>query len=194
MSKVSDAISKLKPFIGRLFVVLQQYPHLSNERGYDTFDEFMSHGVPKILGISRADAYNCMRIANTLGFLPGEKLSELRFSKLNVLASALQRSISDGMPAEVVQEKREFWVKAAESSTVEELKQRIYDQGLAEQGDLDLTSLTINVTRPVKEHWMKFWTDPDVRGYCGSEAPGSILERAMQECEGEWKARSGDAS
>ena len=194
MAKVSDAISKLKPFIGRLFVVLQKHPHLFSQQGYDTFDEFMTNGVPKILGISRADAYNCMRIANTLGFLPGEKLAEFKFSKLNVLASALQRDIDPGMTAEAVQEKRDYWVKAAENSTVEELKQRIYDKNLADQDSLDLVTLTINVTKPVKDHWHEFWTDPDIRAFCGSEAPGSILERMMQECSGEWKARARDFS
>lgn len=193
MSKVSDAMSKLKPFMGRLFIILKKHPHLYQQQGYETYDEFMTNGVPKILGISRADAYNCSRMAEVLGFLPSQKLAEFRFSKCNVLASALQRDIDSGMSPEKVQETREFWVKAAENSTVEELKQRIYDKALADQGSLDLVSLTITVTKPVKQHWQAFWTDASIRAYCGSEAPGSILERAMQECESEWLARAGDA-
>lgn len=192
MSKVQDAVSKLKPFMGRLFVLLKQHPQLFQAQGYDTYDDFMTNGVPKILGISRADAFNCARIAEVLGFLPGDKLTEFRFSKLNVLASALQREIQPGMDQEKIQEKRDFWVKAAENSTVEELKQRVYDKGLAEQDSLDLVTLLITVPKPVKEHWQEFWTDPEIRAYCGSEAPGSILERLMQECTLEWKATAGN--
>src|SRR5215472_16387690 len=88
-----EAIAKLKPYIGRLLVLVRENPFLYEEHGYRTFNDFMTDGMPALFKISRAEAYNCLKVARELGFLSADQLTEIGFAKLNVLASIVKNDI-----------------------------------------------------------------------------------------------------
>src|ERR1035437_49845 len=72
--RVRDLTAQLKPLIGRLLVLVKEYPNLyQGKDGMDpatgavkvmrTFEDFVAYGLPAAIGISRAESYAAQRIA-----------------------------------------------------------------------------------------------------------------------------------
>jgi hypothetical protein len=194
LKKAQQAVSRLKPYFGRILSLVQKHEHLYSQIGYDSFNDFMTRGVPELFGISRAEAFNCLRIAEVLDTLPSGTMESVGFSKLNLVASAVRKQTDSGTPIEMRKEKLEFWVAAAQSSTVKDLREQVEDATQTPPGDLGPQEpVTIFVTPEVKKRWKEFIADPSIQWYCNTEVPGFIFERLMDECSTEWTATFADA-
>jgi hypothetical protein len=188
------AVAKLKPFLGRILVLVRQHEHLYKQLGYESFNDFMGKGVPLQFNISRAEAFNCLRIAEVLPNVPSGQLESLGFSKLNVIASAVRNTTQEGMSVEMVQQKTDYWVSRAETQTAKDLREEVEDQIQANRGELGpKASVVIYVSPETKKRWREFVADANIQSYCNSEDPGSIFERLLDECSLEWSATVTDA-
>lgn len=173
--RMKDATKKLKPMVGRMLLVLQRYPEIYKSRGYKRFDDFMTDGMDKLMGISRAEAYHCMRIAKNLPSLTPSDWDKIGIAKLELLA---RDDVAQYAP-KILEQAKDKRV------TVGALKQIIYDQKFAEPGRLDYTTIVLNVPKTCKELWTEFWQHPAIREWAGSNSEGMIFERLLQESMGE---------
>jgi hypothetical protein len=193
--QAQEAISRLKPILGRLLIILEKHPELYRSYGYETYDDFMSRGMPQMFGVSRSESYAAKKIGKALSFLDQEELTKIGFSKANALASALNRVITPDMTVDMVEEKRQEWVKrATDGGSLAEFKIQMVSDGLIEPGETEYVVLALRVNRSTRDHWAKFCNNPDVKSYCETTEQGTILERLMQEAEGEWTARLSDSA
>jgi len=194
LTRAQQAVSRLKPFFGRILLLVQKHPHLYEQHGYKTFSDFITSGVPALFGISRPEAWNCIRVAEQINFLPSGKMEELGFSKLNLLAKAIKNSTQDGMAIEMVQKKRDEWVAIAEGNiTVKQFGEIIATKQQGNDGENETVALILYVSTDVKKRWHDFVRTPEIQAYCGSESEGAILSRLMDECELEWTTKEHDA-
>jgi len=195
LSRAQQAVSRLKPFLGRILMLVRQHKHLYEQQGYTTFSEFITRGVPELFNISRPEAWNCIKVAEQLNFLPADKMEQMGFSKLNLLATALKRGTQDGMSVEMVKTKRDYWVAAAESPsmTVKQFAEKIETEMQGDKGELSTKALMIYVPEDVWNRWHEFVGLAEVQAYCDSESEGVILARLIDECETEWVAKAHDA-
>jgi hypothetical protein len=194
LGKAQQAISRLKPFLGRILILIKQHPHLYEQHGYQTYSDFMSHGVPAMFGVSRPEAFNCAKVAEQLQFLPANQMEKMGFSMLNSLSTAIKRSTQDGMPVEMVQAKRDFWVAQATSGiTVKQFQEKMEDAAVIANGEMDRVTIVLLVTPDMRKRWNEFVAQPEIQAYCNCETPEGILERMLEECEPHWLATANDA-
>ena len=127
-----------------------------------------------------------------MNFLPADKMEQMGFSKLNLLATALKRSTQEGMSVDMVQTKRDYWVAAAESPsmTVKQFAEKIETEMQGDKGELSTKALMIYVPEDVWNRWHEFVGLAEVQAYCDSESEGVILARLIDECETEWVAKA----
>jgi hypothetical protein len=193
LTRAQQALTRLKPLLGRILMLVKKHPQLYKSHGYEGFNDFMTNGVPALFGMSRPEAYNCVKVAEVLDFLPPEQMEQIGFTKLNVLATAIRRATDPGMPLEMIEKKREFWVREAREGTIVRLKEQMETQGLTEPGELDRVPLVLSVTPTTKKEWGEMVASDEIRAICQSDDPGVIFDRMMAETKGEWIAQAVDA-
>lgn len=190
--RAQDAVGKLKPFLGRILVLYKQHPELYTSKGYKTYDNWMSDGVRREHGLNRGQAYECVNIAEQCGHLLSGTITELGFSKLNVVAKIIKQSVAADTSIEMRQQKVDEWVQVAlsEGMTVSRLREAAEEANVVEPGSLEPREIiSISVLPPVRAFWEAFANSNEVKTYCGTEDPGTIFERALQECSTEWQAQ-----
>jgi hypothetical protein len=191
LERIGRAISRLKPFLGRMLIVLQKYPDLYKDLGYPNFNEFMTRGCEELFGVSRSEAFACKRIAEVFGnaLTPGQ-MEEIGLSKLSIAATAVKKRIDDGMPQEIKDKQINYWVEAAKTDTFFGLKERIADQGLVDAGELEMKSLVLYLREEVREQFLEFRRNPWVVSTAGAGTDSAVLLRMMEECsswQSEWE-------
>lgn len=190
--RAQDAVGKLKPFLGRILVLYKQHPELYKSQGFETYDKWMSEGVRREHGLNRGQAYECVNIAVQCGHLDSQTITDLKFSKLNVVAKIIKQSVAADATMEMRQEKVNEWVQVAlsEGMTVSRLKEIAEEANVVEPGSLEpRVFVHIAVNPEVKTMWEAFVNSPEVQQYCGTQDQGAIFERSIQENCTEWQAR-----
>lgn len=180
--RVRHASGQLKLLIGRALLVIQNTPEVFTSRGFSSFDAFISdseRGLPYITGISRGELYKAKSVAASVG--PNMNLADAReigFSKLQLVAGVTEAGSAE----------QNRLIEVAKNTTVLQLRERIArsDMGI-EEDDLEFDLLQFQVTKTQKKLIQSFVNNPQVRAYCETQSAGMILERAIQECVGEWQ-------
>jgi hypothetical protein len=190
MSRVNDAISKLKPLVGRMLIVIQKHPDLYESQGYRTYDDFMTRGVPSLFSISRPEAYNAKNIANNLGFLNPPEMAEIGMTKLRIVASAMKASTIEGMPQELVDGKRKEWVDAAKTMNVADLRAKQVTDGQCGPGENEYGAINIVTSKATKERWNDFRKNPLIIGFVDGK---SLIDCMIDECEASWIPQAEEA-
>jgi len=183
--RVRFATGQLKLLIGRALMVIQETPVIYQSRGFSSFDEFMSsdkpNGLQEITGISRAELYKAKKVANSSG--PGMSLEDAReigFTKMALVTGVAK--YSDSNFSELME--------SAKTDTIPQLRERIAKKNLAQPDELEWDVFQVNLTKAQKKFLQSFIDNPQVRAYCETTSPGTILERAISEVIGEWEIRA----
>lgn len=192
LQKTEEAKTRLKPLVGRMLILIERKPELFTAQGFRNFNDFMTNGVWNLFSISRAEAYNMKKIAEELGTVSSDVITEIGVSKTNLIAKALRERITTGTPAAIAEKTRNFWLEQGKTCSYDELKLRVYDANLAEKGELEHATIIIESTKDVAERWRAFRRDPAIKGISETEQPGMLLARMMDECESTWKPQFDD--
>lgn len=182
MGRSKKLIAQVKPLIGRMLVVMQNYPELYEQRGYKTFDRWMSDGMDKFFGINRAEAYQLKSIALTLPNIDPARCAELGTTKMGMIATVVAENSSN--PEQI-----ERMLTQAKTTTIANMRQGYAEQGLVNEGQLDFTILNYCITKEVKSMIDEFITRPEVHAYCGANSATAIFRRMVEECNVEWITR-----
>lgn len=190
--KAQTAVSKLKPFLGRVLVLYKKNPDLYRSLGYKAYDDWMSKGVRELHGLSRVQAYEVVNIAEQCGHINSATTENLGFSKLNVVAKIAKQSVGSEATVEMREARVNEWVQKAlePGMTVAKLRELAEEQHVVEPGSLEpRVPVSFSCTIAQKEFFDAFLKSPEVHEYCGSEDIANITEKAFQECVGEWQQR-----
>lgn len=188
LSRIQAAVGKLKPFLGRMLVLLQRHPELHQNIGYDNFNDFMSKGCWEFFQVSRNEAFACKRVAEEIGNrLTPEEVSNIGFTKVALAATAIRKRTDVGMLPEARERVIKEWVEAARESTVIEIKEKMADYGIIEAGELEMETLVMNLRKDVRERYLAFRKASFVRAHAGGESDSLILDAMMMECS-TWEA------
>jgi hypothetical protein len=179
--RVRRAQSQLKFLIGRALVLIQSTPEIYTQRGFTSFDRFMSDevaGLPAITGISRSELYKSKSVTEAFPTASLADSRDIGFTKMGLIAQVTTGANSDSAE----------WMEKAKSMTIPELKKEIYASSLQiPEGSLDVDVLQLTVSKEVKDRVEGFVADPLIQAYCGNRNAGNILMRAIEEVEIEWK-------
>lgn len=185
--RVEDAKARLKFWLGRMLVKIQQHPQLFQAQGYENFNDFVTVGLDELFGVSRNEGYIVKRISEQLGDrLTVEQMTEIGISNLALAASALRQKLPDGVPIETREKEINKWIDLAKTKQVKEMKEILINEALAEEGSLDLTVLTLTVQRDVANRWKEFKKQPWVRNRGASDSlllDGLMMEASTWESE-----------
>ena len=176
---IQHASDKVKPLIGRMLIVVQDYPQLYQTKGYETYDKFLSYGVPELFGVSRSEAYSCKRIAERFPDLSTREFREIGVSKLQVATRAVVENPNC----------REKVLDKAREMSLPEFKSYVAKLTGSEPSDFSGGLVEIYCTETVKKAWEAFRQNKYIRAYVGSESDGEILSAMIQECSVEWMAQ-----
>lgn len=172
--------ARTKVLVGRCLVLIQNNPTTYEDRGYSSFNQFISddvNGLPKITGISRNELYKAKNVAEAIPDLSLSDAQSVGWTKLSTLASKYTSSDS-GFTA---------MLESAKTDTVDQFNERLYrsDQQIPD-GSLEFGVIQVTVTKDIQKRFAEFTQDPRIRAYCGTDNTGQILERLMEEAEGVW--------
>lgn len=185
--RVEDAKSRLKFFLGRMLVKLQSHPQLFEAQGYTTFNDFVTYGLEKLFGVSRNEGYVVKRIDEELGRrLTVSQMAEIGISNLSLAATALRQKLDPGTPPEKREAEITRWIDLAKTSTVKEMREVLASDGLVEEGDLEMTVLSLTLRKSVRSRFAEFRKQPWVRAK-GGETDSSLLDAMMAEAA-TWEA------
>jgi hypothetical protein len=179
ISRIKRASSAVKPLIGRMLVVLQDYPEVITAHGYANYEDFMVRGMDELFGISRAEAYACRQMAEHLPSLTVEDFREIGVAKLYLVAQATDEKQKDCA---------EF-LEFARNHTVSELKQKVATKKHLAKGELDAALIMIPANRDIEKAWKSFWTDKRIQAFCETENPGRIFACMIAECANSWQSQ-----
>ncbi len=180
LSACRHAVSQLKPAIGRLLLILQDRPEIYKAHGYSNYDDLMTRGMRDILGVPRSEAYAAVRLVQKWPSLGLSDFKACTYSKIMEISKYTDES----------QPSAQKWLTAAQTHTLDELRDLAANNGILPRADADFASITILTTKSVKDSWTEFHNDPQVRAYVGSDDPGTILEMALAEARAFWLSQA----
>jgi hypothetical protein len=191
------AVEKIRPLMGRVLVLYKQRPELWKDLQYRSFDHWMSEGVEATYHIPRPEAYDCVRIAEQMGFLPSETLQQIGMNKLKVASKIIGQRTKGITDIEMKQKIVGEWVAAAteEGMTVAKLIAKAEDENIVDEGSLNpKVPITILANTAIKEQWDKMRTDESLKmylyGVTGQTVTDDLLlGLCMDEAGSEWAAQ-----
>lgn len=179
MGAGKKVVAQAKPLIGRMLVVVQGYPELYRQAGYQTFDDFMSEGLEKLFGIPRSEAYELKKIATILPDIDPQQCVALGTTKMGMIAKVVQQNNFNP-------EKTAGLMEYSKGKTIVGLRQDFEDKNWAGEGTLEFQNFIVTMAKASKIRLEEFLDRPEIQAYCESTSKGLILERMVQECELEW--------
>ena len=171
MKRLRESEARLKPLVGRILMVIEDHPDLYKDKGYRTFDDFMTRCIPEQLGIARGEAYHAKRIASRFSTsLSPDLAARLGFQKLARIA----RVTGDDDP------KRDQWIDYATSHTLREVQVAVMQKSGLEETDFQYKPLLLDkLTRTQYDRITGFLSDARMQAYCGTDEWGAILCRCI---------------
>lgn len=176
VTRLKEAGDKVKPLIGRMLVVLEDYPEILRAKGYETYEDFMKRGMPELFRICRSEAYAARRVAEKFPSLPIEEFKQIGIAKMQVLAQGTGEGEKD------CDELLEY----AKEHTVAEVKERIRVKKHMAEGEMDFCDIIIPGNVDIARQWKTFREAPEIQAYCETENPGRIFALMIAECLGHW--------
>lgn len=184
-TRIRRASAQLKVLIGRCLILIQNSPMVYEERGFRSFDQFMSDettGLPFLTGISRGELYKAKGVAEAA---PGLSLSDAQnvgWTKLSLLTSKKVEGDSDFKDL----------LESAKTDTIPQFQERLYRSDmLIPRGNLEFDVLQLTVTKDQKTRFEEFTANPKIQAHCGTKSQGEILQRLIDEAENEWLLEEG---
>jgi hypothetical protein len=173
-------VTKLKPYLGRVFLLYKQHPQLYKELGYETYSDWMSVGVSKKFGISRPEAFKCVMVAEELGHAPSESLVSIGPVKQVLIAKAIRNDNSSTV--EMKREKADKWIAQAESMTADQLADTLFSKGLVDDKDaFPPVYIKIRTTEENKKIWEGFRDSKEVHEFCKTSDEGDLFGILLSE-------------
>lgn len=171
--------SSLKLAIGKSLLVIQDHPELWSDRGYKTFDDFLTRGVYDLMSLPRSEAYQAKRLAEKWPHLSSDEAESITFSKLCLISKVTREDSPDSGR----------WLELAKSNSIDELKDVMANGGQVPREETDLSAITILCPIGLKRRWKKFTETPEVINYVGHPSAAAILDAMLGEVEVEWLQR-----
>jgi hypothetical protein len=178
IAQLKRAGSVVKPMVGRMLVLLRDYPEIIQSKGYSNYEDFMNRGMDELFGISRAEAYACRLVAEKLPSLTVEQFREIGIAKLQLISQATGEKEKDCND----------FLEFAKNHTVAQLKVKVAEKKHLPEGELDAELIVIQANRDIASTWKQFITDKRVCAYAETEQPGRILALMIAEVANQWLA------
>lgn len=166
---------RLRPAIGRMFLLASQNPELYTARGYKTFEEFIVDVCEKKLGISRALGFQAKKIMKAFPAISGE-----RFQNIGIANLLVAEQFTDA-----TQPSCEKHLQQAEEMSHDEFVTYAEQGGWIVPGSAEWTTIHVKATREIADAWEAFAADPKVQSVCGKE-PFQILTHLLEEGSTIW--------
>lgn len=190
-AKAEESLARMKPFLGRVFCLYRNHPELYTDLGYQNWTDWMTRGIPDRYGISRPEAFKCVRIAEDLGHISPDTLSGLGLAKLDIISRVFRGDNSSTI--EMKQEKARTWVARAADMTAKELAQLAVQSNLVDEADVKpAVYLNIRVTTEIRNEWESLKANKHVQDLCDSKDEGVIFGLLLTETWEEWKRQIAD--
>jgi hypothetical protein len=194
LMRTRELTAQLKPLIGRLLVLVKQYPQLyQGQDGMDqesgevkqmrTFEDFLAYGLPAAIGISRAEAYAAQKIAVCFPNLDLSTYSAIGNMKMKAL-TRLPFGANGEPPRDIAQ-----WVQTAADPkvSVDVFQAMVAGRSMLDPGDMKMVSVVINMTATERDAWRSFRGNKRYHRLCGTSAEGTLLQRAIIEAASTWE-------
>lgn len=172
-------VLRLYPLLGEMLLHIQN-TEIYREMGFSSFNDFCERHMTGRLGVSKPLYVRAVAIKRSFPSLMPEEWEKFGINNLMDL-----RKMGDETQPTVRKAMEELRVQAQNPDRqvfVAAVKEKLSEAGI-EQGR---RTVAITCTAEGASRWEEFCRDPRVQSYCGSEIPGYILGRMMDECSAEW--------
>jgi hypothetical protein len=176
IAQLKRAGSVVKPMVGRMLVLLRDYPEIIQSKGYSNYEDFMNRGMDELFGISRAEAYACRLVAEKLPSLTVEQFREIGIAKLQLISQATGEKEKDCND----------FLEFAKNHTVAQLKVKVAEKKHLPEGELDAELIVIQANRDIARAWKEFKSDPRIQAYCETTTEAKIFALALAAAGSDW--------
>jgi hypothetical protein len=168
----------LKPIVGRLLGVLEEYPDLYRSKGYKNWDDFMSRGMEKMFGISRSEAYALYRVMRVFPELTIEEYFQAGIANLQTAS----RAVGENPKC------RDKVLAAAKEMEVKPFKEYIGRLTNTDPDDYDYGLIMEHVSKSVKVRWDEFMKRAEK--IHGTTSRAEIIDYMIAECLSSWEPQA----
>lgn len=176
-SSVRRAQEELRPILGKLLIAIECNPNIYRQRGFASYDDFLSRGCPELFGLPRSEAYRAKRLMTAWPNLSPKEIAEVGSGKLYLLSKFTNGSDPKSGP----------WLEIARNTTADDLLDKIVAAGeIGERSEALPAVIEIQTTVAVKQFWKRFAASPQVHSAVGSDNPGAIFEKTIAEATSSW--------
>jgi hypothetical protein len=173
-------LNRIKPIIGKILLIFQRNPHLYQELGYETFEDFRKNGIGKRLGVGRTTLWECQTIARDWPQLVQnpDRYAQIGRTKLIILSKFAKGTAPNA----------ESLLNMAASMPAHELRIHSEQRGLLIPGETVPATVVVRGSLDMVKRWKEFSSDERVHQIVGSASQEAILMAMIDECYSHWVA------
>jgi hypothetical protein len=180
-AKLEYAQRKIKPILGRMFVLIQKRKDLLESFGCTSFTQFMNIYVPKHLAISPEEAWSAHWTVLEYPDISCQEYEEVGISKLRMIARAVPRDKNEDIPQDISDKRKKLMEVAKGTRRATELASRIEELGIAKRNEVIKDKIIIFCDLLMREAFDTMCADPRVIQYAGTDHPTGIFAAMMGE-------------
>ena len=166
------------PVLGRLVSIASKNPELRKK--FDTFDAFLD-SIESRFGVGRSTCYEAKNfVERWIAVLPPEEYKAVGRVKLKLISQAISKGAEDQKSAKEA-------ITFAKENTAEALEDYLDKKHHTGKGSTTGAVMKIASNKKQNKIFVKWFDDPRVAAYCGSDDMADILEHMIEECKGEWE-------
>lgn len=169
----------LMPALGRLLQVATEHPELYQTEEIPTFEDFVAE-IGKTYGVGRSTCYDARKLASRWGHvIDVEQFRKIGRVKMQIVSKA----VGKGDEGKAYVKKL---LEVAATGTAENLKDFATTKGYLSSGESEGTFFKIGCNKAQARRFRRWFDNPAVKAFAGSEGEAEILDHMIEECSNEW--------
>lgn len=168
----------LIPALGRLLYIASTHPELYQDK-YETFDDLVA-SLGQRFGVGRSTCFDAKAFWGRWStVLPSEEYKTVGRVKLKMLSQAIDKG-------KEAQKRSQNALAYAKEHTAAELEEYLEKEFHQPSGSTTGATFKFTSSKAANKRITKWFEDPRVAAYCGTDDVAAILELMIAECSGEW--------
>lgn len=181
-AKLEHAQRKIKPIMGRMFVIVSKRQDLLDSFESASFSQFMNIYVPKHFAISPQEAWSAYWTVREFPDISCDDYEAVGISKLKMIARAVPRHRDEAViDPSVVNQRRMLIEVAKDNRRSVQFASKIEELGVAKRNQVIQDKIIIFCDLQMREAFDAMCSDPRVIEYVGSDHPTAVMGAMMKE-------------
>lgn len=187
-AKLEHAQRKIKPIMGRMFLLVKNRKDLLDSFECKSFTQFMDIYVPRHFALSPQDAWSALFVAREFPGISCDEYEAVGISNLKTIVKAVPTPPEEqyNLSPYIINERKRLIEEAKVYHKTTQLASRIEELGIAKRKQVIQDKIYIPCDQQLADTWEAFRAEPHVIQYVGSDDPKAVFSCMMGDCYAAW--------